>query len=107
MSSRLVLGLLIAALLLPASARGIGSPAVAALQVGLRAHGLYHGVIDGIPGPRTAKAVRVLQRRAQITVDGVPGPETRHALGRFGRHPLGSRPPRHASKGRDAPAPRF
>ena len=107
MSSRLVLGLLIAALLLPASARGIGSPAVAALQVGLRAHGLYHGVIDGIPGPRTAKAVRVLQRRAQITVDGVPGPQTRRALGRFGRHPFGSRPLRRGIKGWDVAALQF
>src|SRR5438270_7077664 len=101
MSSRLVLGLLLAALLLPASARGIGSPAVAALQVGLRAGGLYHGVIDGIPGPLTKKAVRVLQKRAQITVDGVPGPATRHALGRFGRHPFGSRPLRHGVRGWD------
>ena len=97
----------VAALLLPASARGIGSPAVAALQVGLRAHGLYHGVIDGIPGPRTAKAVRVLQRRAQITVDGVPGPQTRRALGRFGRHPFGSRPLRRGSKGWDVAALQF
>ena len=97
----------VAALLLPASARGIGSPAVAALQVGLRAHGLYHGVIDGIPGPRTAKAVRVLQRRAQITVDGVPGPQTRRALGRFGRHPFGSRPLRRGIKGWDVAALQF
>ena len=107
MSSRLVLGLLLAALVLPASARGFGSPAVAALQVGLRAHGLYHGVIDGIPGPRTAKAVRVLQRRAQITVDGVPGPDTRRALGRFGRHPFGSRPLRKGVSGWDVAALQF
>ena len=107
MCSRLVLGLLIAALVLPASARGIGSPAIAALQVGLRAHGLYHGVIDGITGPQTTKAVRKLQQRAQITVDGVPGPETRRALGRFGRHPFGSRPLRKGVKGWDVAALQF
>jgi murein DD-endopeptidase MepM/ murein hydrolase activator NlpD len=64
---------------------------VAALQVGLRAHGLYRGPIDGISGPATAKAVRRLQKRARIDVDGVVGPKTRKALGRFARHRLGSR----------------
>jgi murein DD-endopeptidase MepM/ murein hydrolase activator NlpD len=64
---------------------------VAALQVGLRTHGLYRGPIDGLDGPATAKAIRRLQRRAHITVDGVVGPQTRHALGRFARHRLGSR----------------
>jgi len=107
MSSRLVLGLFLAALLLPASARGAGSPAVAALQVGLREHGLYHGAIDGIAGPMTAKAVRRLQRRAQISVDGRPGPQTRRALGRFGRHPFGSRPLRGGVKGWDVAALQF
>lgn len=71
-----------------ASAR---DPAVAALQVGLHARGLYVGPIDGLPGPGTAKAIRRLQKRAHITVDGVVGPQTRKALGRFGRHQLGSR----------------
>jgi hypothetical protein len=107
MSKRLVLGLLLAALVLPASARGIGSPAVAALQVGLRAHGLYRGAIDGLAGPNTTKAVRRLQQRAQIAVDGVPGPRTRRALGRFGRHPFGSRPLRKGIKGWDVAALQF
>ena len=56
---------------------------VAALQVGLRSHGLYQGPIDGLTGPGTAKAVRRLQKRAHISVDGVVGPQTRKALGRF------------------------
>jgi len=107
MRTRLVLGLLLAALLLPASARGTDSAAVAALQVGLRAHGLYKGPIDGIRGPLTTKAVRVLQQRARIAVDGVPGPQTRRALGRFGRHPFGSRPLRHGLKGWDVAALQF
>src|SRR5207249_11462216 len=59
---------------------------VAALQVGLRSHGLYHGPIDGIRGRGTAKAIRRFQKRAHITVDGVVGPKTRRALGRFARH---------------------
>src|SRR6059058_5868200 len=64
---------------------------VAALQVGLRTHGLYRGPIDGLDGPATAKAIRRLQKRAHIAVDGVVGPQTRRALGRFARHRLGSR----------------
>jgi peptidoglycan hydrolase-like protein with peptidoglycan-binding domain len=108
MRTRLVLGLLAAALVLPASARGVvGNPAIAALQVGLRAHGLYKGAIDGIAGPRTTRAVRRLQQRAQIPVDGVPGPQTRRALGRFGRHPFGSRPLRKGVKGWDVSALQF
>lgn len=65
--------------------------AVAALQVGLQARGLYRGPIDGLSGPATAKAIRRLQARARIEVDGVVGPKTRRALGRFARHRLGSR----------------
>ena len=64
---------------------------VAALQVGLHSHGLYKGPIDGITGPGTARAIRLLQKRAHLTVDGVVGPKTRRALGRFAKHRLGSR----------------
>jgi len=108
MRTRLVLALCLAAIALPASARGaIGSPAVAALQVGLRSHGLYKGAIDGIAGPRTTIAVRKLQQRARIAVDGVPGPQTRRALGRFGRHAFGSRTLRMGVKGWDVAALQF
>jgi peptidoglycan hydrolase-like protein with peptidoglycan-binding domain len=99
--------LLLAALLLPASARGVRSAGIAALQVGLRAHGLYKGSIDGIRGPLTTKAVRKLQRHARIAVDGVPGPQTRRALGRFGKHRLGSRPLRNGRVGWDVAALQF
>jgi hypothetical protein len=81
---------LVAALATPQSAAT--SPGVAALQVGLRTHGLYKGSIDGIKGPATAKAIRRFQARAHILVDGVVGPQTRKALGRFARHRIGSRP---------------
>jgi peptidoglycan hydrolase-like protein with peptidoglycan-binding domain len=80
--------LVAATLVSPATA---GNPGVAALQVGLRAHGLYRGPIDGITGPATARAIRKLQARARIGVDGIVGPRTRRALGRFARHRLGSR----------------
>src|SRR5690242_5955914 len=75
----------------PAVAGRMGSPSIAALQVGLRARGLYSGTVDGLAGPGTRLAVRSLQRRAGIAVDGVSGPQTLAALGRLGRHRLGSR----------------
>src|SRR3954449_4904660 len=74
-----------------AAANRMGSPSVAALQVGLRAKGLYSGTIDGFAGPGTRAAVRSLQRRAGISVDGVAGPQTLSVLGRRGRPHLGSR----------------
>ena len=80
---------------------------VAALQVGLRARGLYKGPIDGIRGPATAKAIQRLQRRARIEVDGIVGPKTRRALGRFARHRLGSRPLLIGKSGWDVAALQF
>src|SRR3954451_13575341 len=81
------------ALLAPGSAVAarMGSPSIAAVQVALRAKGLYSGTVDGFVGPGTRAAVRSLQRRAGISVDGVPGPQTLSALGRRGRPRLGSR----------------
>jgi murein DD-endopeptidase MepM/ murein hydrolase activator NlpD len=78
------------ALAAPAAA-AVGKPNVAALQVALRARGLYVGTIDGLGGPSTTTAVRRLQRRARIAVDGVAGPQTRRALGRYARYRFGSR----------------
>ncbi len=86
------LAILILALLVAVPAHGAGNPEVAALQVGLRAHGLYEGTVDGVRGPATAQAVRELQRAAGLTVDGVVGPQTRKALGKLGRPGLGARP---------------
>ena len=80
-----------AVFVLAGSARGQGDPAVGALQVGLRARGLYLGPIDGLFGPQTDKAVRTLQRRSGLVVDGIPDARTRARLGRYGRPPLGSR----------------
>src|SRR3954469_15270084 len=73
----------------PEAARAAGGPPadVAALQVALRAHGLYAGPVDGIEGPGTLAAVRALQSRAGIAVDGIAGPATRAVLGWRGRAP--------------------
>src|SRR3954451_10551300 len=81
------------ALLAPGSAVAarMGSPSVAAVQVALRAKGLYSGTVDGFAGPATRTAVRSLQRRAGLAVDGIAGPKTWGALGRRGRPRLGSR----------------
>ena len=82
-------------------------PAVAALQVGLRSHGLYRGPIDGVDGPATARAIRRLQKGAHLVVDGIVGPKTRKALGRFAKHRLGSRPLQLGNKGWDVASLQF
>ncbi len=96
---------LVAALATPQGA--VADAGVAALQVGLHSRGLYAGPIDGIKGPRTAKAIRRLQVHARIAVDGVVGPQTRRALGRFARHSLGSRPLLIGKAGWDVAALQF
>jgi murein DD-endopeptidase MepM/ murein hydrolase activator NlpD len=109
MSTRraLVLLLLVVTAGAPVADAAAGSPSVAALQVALRARGLYKGEIDGIRGPQTTHAILRLQRRARIAVDGVPGVQTRRALGRFGRHGYGSRPLRRGLVGWDVAALQF
>jgi peptidoglycan hydrolase-like protein with peptidoglycan-binding domain len=98
---------LIVALAAPAAADALGRPNVAALQVALRARGLYHGTIDGIAGPGTHGAVRRFQRRARIGVDGVVGPQTRRALGRYARHRYGTRMLSYGKTGWDVAALQF
>jgi peptidoglycan hydrolase-like protein with peptidoglycan-binding domain len=73
------------------SVKAQGDPAVAALQIALHARNLYGGPVDGIAGPQTASAVRRFQRKKRVPVTGVIGARTRLALGRLGRHRLGSR----------------
>jgi peptidoglycan hydrolase-like protein with peptidoglycan-binding domain len=96
------------ALALAAPAAGASADArVAALQVALRAQGLYAGAVDGLAGPETTRAVRVLQQRAKITVDGVVGPKTRTALGKLGRPGIGSRALCHGMRGWDVASLQF
>jgi hypothetical protein len=100
----LVLALALAA---PAAGAALGRPNVAALQVALRARGLYHGTIDGISGPATKAAVRRFQRRAHIGVDGVVGAQTRRALGRYARRRFGDRMLNYGKTGWDVAALQF
>src|SRR5437588_9858788 len=95
-------------LVLPLGAGAIGNPEIAALQVGLHAHGLYEGTVDGVLGPGTEAALQRFQRRAHLTPDGVPGPRTRKALGGYGRRaPLGGRPLAAGARGWDVAALQF
>jgi peptidoglycan hydrolase-like protein with peptidoglycan-binding domain len=90
-----------------ATSAGAGNPNVAALQVALRARGLYGGTIDGVVGPGTTAGVRRFQRRAHIAVDGVAGRQTRRALGRYGRHRFGTRLLHMGKRGWDVAALQF
>jgi hypothetical protein len=85
----------------PGAAAAAGTAKVAALQVALRARGLYAGPVDGISGPQTTHAVRRFQRRARLAVDGVAGPHTWRSLGRYSHHPLGSRVLKVGARGAD------
>jgi hypothetical protein len=67
------------------------SARVAALQVGLRAHGLDPGPVDGVPGPMTRRATLVFQRRKGLKCNGAFDRATQRALGRRGRPLLGQR----------------
>jgi hypothetical protein len=67
------------------------SPRIAALQVGLRAHGLDPGPVDGLRGPQTTRALVSFQRRQGLPPTGTFGPRTRRALGARGRPLLGRR----------------
>ena len=96
------------ALALAAPAAGASADArIAALQVALRAYGLYGGAVDGLRGPETERAVRVFQHRARITVDGVVGPQTRKALGKLGRPGIGTRALVHGMCGWDVASLQF
>lgn len=82
---------LAAALIVPGQGAAMAKHQVAGLQVALYRYGLYAGPIDGIPGPKTKRAILALQRSAKLEPDGVPGKATRRALGRYGRPLFGTR----------------
>jgi LysM repeat protein len=68
-----------------------GSARVAALQIGLRAHGFDPGPVDGVRGQITHNALVRFQRAKGLVPDGRLGPATRRALGPRGRPLLGRR----------------
>ena len=84
------LGTVVVALIVVHPARA-ASGSVAALQVGLRAQGLYGGAIDGVPGPLTKAGVLRLQAQHGIRPTGRVGARTRRALGALGAPLLGQR----------------
>ena len=67
------------------------SARVAALQIGLQAHGFDPGPIDGLRGQLTTNALLRFQRAKGIRPTGLVGRQTRRALGRRGRPLLGQR----------------
>lgn len=96
-----------AAFAMPAEASRMGDPGIAAVQVALRAKGLYSGSVDGFAGPGTRAAVRRVQRRHGLVVDGIAGPQTLRALGRRGRPRLGSRALAEGASGFDVAGLQF
>ena len=64
---------------------------VAALQIGLRAHGFNPGPVDGVRGPLTSNALIAFQRKRGIRATGRVGRATRRALRARGRPLLGQR----------------
>jgi peptidoglycan hydrolase-like protein with peptidoglycan-binding domain len=91
----------------PTASSAAARPRVAAVQVALRAHGLYLGPIDGIYGPMSARGLRRFQRRAGLSVNGRLGLATRHAFGPLGRPGFGSRTLGLGSLGWDVSATQF
>jgi peptidoglycan hydrolase-like protein with peptidoglycan-binding domain len=91
---------LVAALALAPAAQAF-NPQTAGLQIVLREHGLYRGAIDGVQGPKTRRAIRILQRRRGLAVDGLAGPRTRAALGPWARPLFGTRVIRRRMTGYD------
>ena len=67
------------------------SARVAALQIGLQAHGFDPGPVDGVRGQLTTNALLRFQRAEGIRATGLVGRQTRRALGRRGRPLLGQR----------------
>jgi murein DD-endopeptidase MepM/ murein hydrolase activator NlpD len=93
--------------LIPAQQAVASSANTAALQVALKAMGMYPVAVDGVRGPMTMQGVRAFQQRRSLGVDGVAGPQTRRALGRRGRPSLGSRVMHSGQRGWDVAALQF
>jgi murein DD-endopeptidase MepM/ murein hydrolase activator NlpD len=98
--------IIVALFAIPATADA-ASADTAALQVAMRAVGLYPHLVDGISGPWTQSAVRRFQAEHGLAADGIAGPKTRAALGKRGKPSLGARPLREGKRGWDVAALQF
>jgi peptidoglycan hydrolase-like protein with peptidoglycan-binding domain len=65
---------------LPQLSQGSNGVLVTAIQQVLKDIGFYMGEVDGIYGPKTAKAVRDFQISDNLLADGIIGPQTWNAL---------------------------
>jgi peptidoglycan hydrolase-like protein with peptidoglycan-binding domain len=101
----LAISIVTAVVLAPSAFGARGDADVAALQVGLKARGLYTGPIDGLHGPATSAAVR------RLTGPAVPPAADLSAwrlrLGAYGRFTLGTRVLRPGVSGWDVAAFKF
>ncbi len=61
--------------------QGSSGDTVKKMQTKLKNWGYYTGAADGIYGTNTVKAVKLFQKRNNLTVDGVAGPKTLSAMG--------------------------
>ncbi len=53
------------------------------IQIALKNAGFYKGVIDGIIGPKTKRAIREFQKANGLKADGLVGPKTWPILERY------------------------
>ena|GEM_PF-1660149 len=61
--------------------QGSTGDTVRQIQTKLKNWGYYDGVVDGIYGPKTSKAVTEFQKRSGLTADGMCGMRTQQAMG--------------------------
>jgi murein DD-endopeptidase MepM/ murein hydrolase activator NlpD len=113
MGRRLVATAAVAALIAASVADGASGdrkrpdPDVAGVQTALVTQHLYRGPIDGILGPQTLAALKVLQQRARFASANVLGNRTLSALGKLGRPRYGTRTLRRGLVGLDVAGLQF
>lgn len=59
----------------------LSSTQVKTVQTKLKNWGYYTGAIDGIYGAKTVAAVKLFQKKNNLSIDGIVGPKTASALG--------------------------
>jgi hypothetical protein len=82
-------------------------PEIGGLQLVLQARGLYKGRVDGVAGPATQAAIRVLQRAHGLAPTGRIDRRTLALLGPLGRPAYASRPLKRGMVGLDVAALQF